>query len=200
VSSGVAARKRELRLRARRDLRLEPHACAASSERAAAIEARVRALPAYECASCVALYAALPGEVPTAALLADLWSRGRSVALPRIDGALLELHVVASGEDLVDGPFGLREPRADRGRVAPDRVDLFLVPGVYFDRRGRRLGRGRGDYDRLLARARGDALRVGLCFSERLIEDVPSAPWDEPMDMVVTELEAIRSDRPGEAR
>jgi 5-formyltetrahydrofolate cyclo-ligase len=115
------------------------------------------------------------------------------VVLPRIEGRQLSLHEVRCGAELVLGAQGILEPRADLLPVAADRVDVFLIPGLYFDRVGNRLGRGWGCYDRLLAAARADAERIGLCFADRVIDEVPAAPWDQPMDRVITEREEIRT-------
>ena len=80
----------------------------------------------------------------------------------------------------------------------PEEVDLFVVPGLLFDRAGRRLGRGGGHLDRLLGRARKDAARVGLCYAQRVVQELPAAPWDVAMHVVVTDREVIRPERPGE--
>jgi 5-formyltetrahydrofolate cyclo-ligase len=195
VTGALEARKRELRRQASAAPVVD-----ASGERSAAIAARVRVLPAYEDARCVALYAALPGEVETAELLHELWQLKRSVVLPRIEGAQLRLRAVVSSDELEAGAWGVREPQAHCPAVDEQGVDLFLVPGLYFDRAGQRLGRGRGCYDRLLERARRDAVCVGLCFADRVIDQVPVAPWDQPLDYVITELETIRGQRADQAK
>jgi 5-formyltetrahydrofolate cyclo-ligase len=159
------------------------------------IEARVRSLERFRIAELIAVYAALPGEVDTWGLLAELWTANRSVVLPRIESRRLILHRVSCTADLVPGSQGVLEPRGALPAVEPERVDLFLVPGLYFDRSGNRLGRGWGCYDRLLAAARPDAERVGLCFGDQLLDQVPVAPWDQPMDRVITDREGILSSR-----
>src|SRR5262249_43159617 len=152
----LQARKRELRRLARAAVPLDP-----TGERSAAIAERVRALPAYGSARTIALYAALPGEVATAALLDELWRGDVAVALPRIEGDGLRLYPIRGEEQLQPGRYGVREPRAGAALLAAGDVDVFLVPALYFDRAGQRLGRGGGCYDRLLAAARAGAVRVG---------------------------------------
>ncbi|MEI8078340.1 MAG: 5-formyltetrahydrofolate cyclo-ligase [bacterium] len=140
----------------------------------------------------VALYAALPGELALTSLFQVCGAMGKALAFPRYcsDHGAYELAAV----DEVDrqtqfGRFGVREPLPERPaltddeRCAPDL--LWLVPGIAFDRHGRRLGRGGGFYDRLLAGARG--LRVGVAFSWRLVPVVPTAAFDQPMDWLATE-------------
>jgi 5-formyltetrahydrofolate cyclo-ligase len=67
-----------------------------------------------------------------------------------------------------------------------------VVPGVAFDARGRRLGKGLGCYDRFLHGLAGTAVTVGLAYSRQMVEEVPVDSWDMPVDAVVTETEVLR--------
>lgn len=154
---------------------------------------RLEALPEWKGARNVALYAALPGEIAVQGLRAAL---GDCVVLPRVEGRVLVLHRVEPGEPLPAGFRGIAEPEPSAPVVVPGEVDLFLVPGLLFDREGRRLGRGGGHYDRLLTTARPDAVRIGLCYADRLVERLPADPWDEPVDLIVTDEEVWRVTRP----
>lgn len=183
--SEVAARKRDLRSAARRRAPPPP-----TDGRSA--QRRLLALSELSGAGTVALYAALPSEPPTDELAAALASRGVALALPRVAGCGLVLHRVTGWHGLAAGERGVREPPADAPGVPPERVDLFVVPGLLFDRSGRRLGRGGGHYDRLLARARADAPRVGLCYAEQVVDELPEEEWDVRVHLVVTPREVIR--------
>jgi 5-formyltetrahydrofolate cyclo-ligase len=108
--------------------------------------------------------------------------------------------VALSEGELVRGTLGFAQPAASAPLVAVEAVDVFVVPGLLFDRACRRLGRGRGDYDRLLARARPDALRVGICYADRVVDELPEDPWDVAMDVVVTDRFVLRRAAAGEAR
>ena len=89
-------------------------------------------------------------------------------------------------------PLGMGQP-ADAGPVIPLReIDVFLTPGLAFDRRGGRLGRGGGFYDRVLAERRTDSAAVGVTVSQRVVESVPMEPHDEPVDWLATEEAVIR--------
>jgi len=138
----------------------------------------------------VAVFASQRTEVDTAPLLAR---GGFRWAFPAIEGDVLVFRECAP-ESLV--PVGaLREPGPGHPIVAPD---LFLVPGRAFDAAGRRLGRGRGYYDRALGR--WPAIRaIGVCFSGQLVDEVPAGPLDVRMDLVVSEAGALRCD-PGRRR
>jgi 5-formyltetrahydrofolate cyclo-ligase len=65
------------------------------------------------------------------------------------------------------------------------RIDAFFCPGLAFDSHGGRLGRGRGFYDRMLAQARPDALKVGVCFPRQLVSDTCPEAHDVRMDELV---------------
>ena len=82
------------------------------------------------------------------------------------------------------GRFGVREPRGGRPAVDVKQLDLILVPGLGFDRRGGRLGRGRGYYDRLLSCS--VAKRIGVAFTEQCVPEAPVEPHDMRMNCIVS--------------
>lgn len=133
----------------------------------------------------IAVFRALPGEVD----LSEITARhcDRRWVYPRVAGDELVFHVVENPEeDLSPGTMGIREPLPDLPRVEVDVIDAFFCPGLAFDARGGRLGRGRGYYDRMLARARPDALKMGVCFPQQLVPDTFALAYDIPMDGVLT--------------
>jgi 5-formyltetrahydrofolate cyclo-ligase len=162
-----------------------------SPAQAASAERRLLALPELASARTVSLYAALLDEIPTRALAAALRRRGARVALPRVVGEDLELRESDDAQPLVRGAAGVLEPAPEALAIPADAVDVFVVPGLLFDRAGRRLGRGGGHFDRLLARARPDALRVGVCTAERLVRELPEDPWDVRVHRIVTDQETL---------
>jgi 5-formyltetrahydrofolate cyclo-ligase len=164
----------------------------ASQEAADLAVRNLLALPELARARRYALYAALPDEVPAEGLRRLLTSRGLEVVLPRIERAELILHIVVPGSPLRPGALGVPEPDPALPVLPPGAIDAFVVPGLLFDRRGFRLGRGGAHYDRLLRLARSDALRVGLCYAERIVEALPVDPWDVPMNLIVTEAGVFR--------
>ena len=112
-------------------------------------------LPDFEKAACVLLYASKGGEVHTDSIIQSALSLGKCVALPVTDkeAKTLELYRIKSIDELTQGAFGIMEPpKRPEMKVAPERVDLVVVPGVSFDRRGHRIGYGMGYYDLLLAK------------------------------------------------
>jgi 5-formyltetrahydrofolate cyclo-ligase len=146
-------------------------------------------MPAFAAARHVVAYAAVENEVDPAAIVAVALDAGKTVYYPRRAGDGLDF-LAASPERLQPGPGGIAEPVAgDRLPVGDDGV-LFLVPGVAFDARGARLGRGAGCYDRALARHR-TATPVGLAYEMQLVPVLPEAAWDVRMAAVVTETRVL---------
>lgn len=96
----------------------------------------------------------------------------------------LELRRYTGPADLTVGAFGIEEPTGEPF-THYDEIDLAVIPGVAFDAKGHRLGRGRGYYDRLLPRLTA-ARKLGICFPFQLVDEVPAEPLDIDMDEVIT--------------
>ena len=90
---------------------------------------------------------------------------------------------------MVTGQFGIREPAARCPEIPLSRLDLILVPGVAFDWHGRRLGRGKGFYDRLLAGTRG--VKCGIAFDEQMVNEVPAGSLDARMNFMMTPTRGV---------
>lgn len=139
-------------------------------------------LAAYP-ARTIAAFAALPGEPLLLPLLADFPER--RWVLPRVDGETMHFHF-ADPASLTTGRFGIQEPPTDAPVCPTGEIDLFLCPGMAFSIQGVRLGRGKGYYDRALTGAMQGALKVGVCFSEQFMAELPSEPHDLPMQFLAT--------------
>lgn len=140
-------------------------------------------LPLWQKARVVMLYSALPDEVDVAALIEKAWQEGKQVLLPKVTGeTTMEVQSVGPDTPFFAGAFGISEPM---GRKFQDllSIDLVVVPGMAFDGRGNRLGRGKGYYDRFLP-ALTRAYKLGVCFPYQLVDAVPSDPHDCRMDAV----------------
>lgn len=115
------------------------------------------------------------------------WARGRgwTVALPRVEGpGQMSAVVVSRWDALRPGAFGIPEPQG--ASLNPRELDVILVPGAAFDRRGHRLGYGRGFYDRFLPDA-VHARVAGAAYREQWVETLPTDPHDVPVQYVVVE-------------
>ncbi|MES2475583.1 MAG: 5-formyltetrahydrofolate cyclo-ligase [Verrucomicrobiota bacterium] len=128
----------------------------------------------------LAAFSPLPDEVDLAAAIA-LHPEIRWV-YPRVIGEHLTFH---PGDSLQPGAFSILEPSPGSPEIPLREIDAFLCPGLAFDLHGGRLGRGRGFYDRLLAQARPDALRLGICQAFQIVPDTFSEPHDVMMHEVL---------------
>ena len=153
---------------------------------------RLRSLPELSSAGTVELFAPLQSEPDVFPLFFELRALGARVAFPGYHGgpAAPELRLAADESELSVGEHGFRHPRPGRA-IAVSEVDLFLVPALAFDRRGHRLGRGLGYFDRLLAGRRAGSLAVGVVFSFGLVDRLPSELHDRPVDLVATPEELV---------
>jgi 5-formyltetrahydrofolate cyclo-ligase len=134
----------------------------------------------------VLTYIAFRNEIDLSQLL-ELVPDTRWIA-PRVEGQRLVLHPYDPGR-LIRHRFGMLEPAADLPTVEPNALDLVLVPGVAFDRRGGRLGFGGGFYDHFLPTTQ--ALRVGVTHDRCLVDKLPMGDHDQWMDWVVTPSQLI---------
>jgi 5-formyltetrahydrofolate cyclo-ligase len=160
-----------------------------------ALAERALASPELGTARSIALYLALPDEMPTDALLRALLAAGRPLLLPRAGAAeegRLEFVPVGDLALLRRGLHGTLEPPAQLDSVPLAAADLVFVPGLAFDRRGARLGRGGGWYDRSLPSGADAPLIFGLGYDFQLVEQIPTEAHDRFVDAVVTESELWR--------
>lgn len=147
---------------------------------------QIEHLPEFARASCVLIYMSTPGEVQTREFISK-WAPRKRFALPLVCQEHLELKVY-DPEHLTEGYRGITEPAADARSVAPDAIELAIIPGTAFSRQGgkvKRMGRGGGFYDRLLPQL--SCPKIGVAFSFREVESIPSDPWDADLDQLITD-------------
>jgi 5-formyltetrahydrofolate cyclo-ligase len=146
-----------------------------------AIRDAVLALPQVQMAGTVAAYYSIGTEPDTHGLVYALWKRGTYVLLPRLRPDMdLDWASYEGPDSLRAGPRGLTEPtEASRGVPAVSRADLVIVPALAVDRRGMRLGRGGGSYDRVLARVGPQVPTIALLYDAELLDEVPAAAHDQ---------------------
>ncbi|WP_336490075.1 5-formyltetrahydrofolate cyclo-ligase [Methylobacterium nigriterrae] len=183
-SSPITARKAELRSAslARRDA-LDPEIRRAGALHVADAVLAVEALAE---APIVGAFWPIRSEVDPRPIIQRLFARGQRIALPKVTPDGLVFREWKAGEALARGGFGLSEPRDDLPPLDPT---ALIVPLAAFDRRGQRIGYGRGYYDHAIARLsrNGPILTIGIAFSVQEIDEVPAEAHDRPLDHLITE-------------
>lgn len=151
-------------------------------------------LPEVMAARLVGLYAHFRGEVPTTRLAYLLCRAGKNLAFPAIIRGEKQLvfRLVRQRRELVPGTYGIKEPLPSCPLVPPRALDVVVVPGVGFDRRGYRLGYGAGYYDRLFPRLRPDCCKIGLAYACQVVPVLPAEDHDRRLDILVTEDGVLR--------
>ena len=163
------------------------------------ILARVLALPEYHAAKTVMFYVDVRSEVRTRQALPMALESGKRIVIPYCVDGELELFHLESMDELELGMYRILEPKAELRTVATKKIDvadldLILVPGVAFDRRGGRTGHGKGYYDKLLEHCRANTPLVALAFECQMFPEIPMDGHDIFMDKIVTE-EAVYDGR-----
>ncbi|MDO8608627.1 MAG: 5-formyltetrahydrofolate cyclo-ligase [Phaeospirillum sp.] len=180
----IDLRRRSARIRAEAAVRLGDAAAFALAAQAAAL--------APVLGSVVAGYWPLGDELDPRPLMLALAEMGCRLALPVVVGPGLALLFRGwrPGDEMEVGGHGTSHPLAHAASLRPS---VVLTPLLAFDRKGFRLGYGGGYYDRTLARLRGDGgvLAIGLGFAAQEVPAVPVEPWDQPLDMIMTECGMI---------
>ena len=150
----------------------------------------------FQNASTIMMFLSLPHEVDTAEAILHAWQLGKAVAVPKISWE--QRHMIPVQINSLETGFstassGLRNPIS--GLPVPfGQIDLVVTPALGFDKNGNRLGRGGSYYDRFFANAELKADRCGFAFAEQLLDSIPVAEHDEPVNILVTDEEIIYLD------
>ena len=138
----------------------------------------------FKQAKVVMLYWSMDDEVYTHDFVIEC-AKDKIVILPCVKDDVLELRVFTGEKELNPGDrYGILEPKGDL-YTDLNNIDLIVVPGVAFDMKNNRMGRGKAYYDRLLNTT--TCLKIGICFDFQLLETVPNDKFDIKMDKVLSE-------------
>ena len=139
----------------------------------------------------VMTYVSLPAEVSTAYLNKEALKRGKRVAVPYIEphGRTIIAAEITEIENLEKGPFGIYQPKDGPTRTIPlEEIELVVVPAIAYDKNNMRLGRGKGFYDRFLARdGLSSAKTIGLAFHFQVVDRISTDLHDRPVSRVITD-------------
>lgn len=176
-----------LRIRARKTL-LDDNERRSAAE---AVFGLLERTAAFMMADNILLYHSLPDELSTISFI-DKWHSRKRFYLPRVNGLNLEILPYSKSRFHL-GAFNIEEPDGD-DTTDMSQIDMVVVPAVAYDRRGNRVGRGKGYYDRLLNNTR--AIKIGVAYDFQLVdEDIDADPHDVAVDYVITERGIIRTTR-----
>jgi 5-formyltetrahydrofolate cyclo-ligase len=154
-----------------------------NARRSALVQEHIVKSKEFQSAQIIGAYFATGSEVKTDLLIEEAKRLGKVVALPRTEGDLINFYEMSSTGELVAGRFGIMEPSPTH----PARtIDLLIVPGIAFDKKGYRLGYGKGYYDRYLSEKKPQ-FAIGLAYNFQLLESLPHDAHDAKMDAIATE-------------
>ena len=154
---------------------------------AAEVFSQLENTAAFMMADNILIYHSLPDELQTITFLKK-WKGRKHFFLPRVNGVNLDLLPYIESE-LERGAYDIEEPTGSNLANVED-IDLMIIPAVAFDKRGNRLGRGKGFYDRLLATSKSTKIGVGYEF--QLMDEIPCETHDVPMDFVITQYSYLK--------
>lgn len=156
----------------------------------AAIYKKLHTLSLLHTADTICVYFSLADEVGTHAVISDLLKKGKTICIPKITDSSLTLYKITTLSDLKISKMGIYEPVCTSNQISGEQIDVFIIPGIAFDRYGTRIGWGKGYYDKLLTSVTQP--KIGLAFSEQIFPLLPRENHDIVMDIIVTEKEIIR--------
>jgi 5-formyltetrahydrofolate cyclo-ligase len=183
------------KLQLRNDLkaRLVAMTAEARSDKSKAACRNLVETPQFRQSAVIMIYLSLPHEVDTSTAILAAWQQGKTVAVPKISWQqrhMIPVVITSLETGFLTEVGGLRNPITGAPMPMED-IDLVVTPGLGFDRKGNRIGRGGSYYDRFFANKDLRAAKCGFAFDEQVVEDVPTDKHDVRMDMLVTDDEVL---------
>ena len=166
------------------------------SEKSSKACQNLMSIPQFQNASTVMMFLSLPDEVDTSESILHAWQLGKTVAVPKVSWRhkhMIPIQINSLETGISTEDSGLKNPTSGIP-LAFEEIDLVVTPGLGFDRKGNRLGRGGSYYDRFFANEELKAARCGFGFAEQILESLPVTEHDKPVDIVVTDEEIIYLD------
>ncbi len=157
------------------------------------IARKVAALRAYREASAIYCYVDYRGEVGTQKIMEDAWVRGKTVAVPKVEGKIMQFYRIDNLRQLKPGAYGILEPEGAPGeRQIPDETkkEVLIMPGSAFDLEGGRIGYGGGFYDKYMAQY-PSLTAIAIAFDLQIVDHIPVEETDRRPDILITETRSI---------
>lgn len=142
----------------------------------------------YKKAKTIFIYASFEGEVDTHRIIKHALGNGKYICVPKILSKKEGMKAVKidSFKELKLSPYKILEPENFNKAIDEKEIDLILMPGVAFDRKGGRVGYGGGFYDRFLDKIKKDAFKIALAYDFQILEEVPMSEHDKKIDGIIT--------------
>lgn len=154
------------------------------------IQKKLFNLPEFRQAKIIMFYLSSEFEVDTLNMIKKAIKLDKKIAVPVISSDKADMVVsLVSGvtSELEVGPYGIKQPKARYLKpIPPEQLDLAVVPGVAFDDKGMRLGRGKGCYDRFLEAKSDETHTLGLAFTFQIVKNLPYNRHDHPVEQVIS--------------
>lgn len=157
-------------------------------EKSEEICSRLYEMACFRQAEVIYGYMPIRKEADIRPLLKRILEEGKKLALPRVCGDGMDFYQIASFQDLTEGSFHVMEPKEYCKKTEED--GLVLVPGVVFDKRGGRIGYGKGYYDKYFAVHSRKLQKIGIGYTIQIIDTIPTTSLDIPLDGLVSEEDA----------
>lgn len=168
-------------------------------EKSSAITKLLFSTDYYKDSKYIMSYIDFRNEVRTEEIIKKALKEGKNVIIPISiveTRQLILSQLMDYDKELEAGTYGILEPKKKFIReVNPDLIDLILMPGVAFDRRGYRIGYGGGYYDRFLTRIDKSVPKAALAFDLQMVPYVKEGRYDIPVDYIITESEIIKASK-----
>lgn len=160
-------------------------------QKSALIRSKLFERQEFKDASTIMFYASFDGEVDTREMIKEAKAQGKKVVLPIIikeEKKIIPSLIEDLENDLTDGPYGIQQPKTKPAQeLNLEALGVVVVPGVAFDKKANRLGRGQGYYDRFLKQLPSFVTTIGLAFDFQIVDNLPSLKdHDIPVSFVIT--------------
>ncbi|WIV13471.1 5-formyltetrahydrofolate cyclo-ligase [Proteiniborus sp. MB09-C3] len=166
-------------------------------EKSTAISKLLFSTDKYKSSNYIMCYIDFRNEVKTEEIIKTSLKEGKNIIIPISvveTRQLILSQLLDYDKELEAGTYGILEPKKEFIReVNPELIDLVLMPGVAFDRRGYRIGYGGGYYDRFLTRIHKSVPKIALAFELQMVPHVREGRYDVPVDYIITENEIIKA-------
>ena len=162
-------------------------------EKSLVIQQKLLSTEEFSRANVLALYYSIHNEVDTHKIIENCLDSGKIVLLPTVHDGRMIFRELKGFSCLHKGKFGIPEPPATNEALAPDQADMIVLPGIAFDKKGQRVGYGKGFYDKCLHHLEGQGKLVAVCYDFQLVEKIAGEPHDVKVDMIITEKRIIHT-------